>query len=69
MPKITLKAARVNANLSQKEAAETLGVATSTLRSWEAGKTFPKQNQINAILLLYGVKFDNIFFGIKSTLS
>lgn len=69
MPKITLKAARVNANISQKEAAQMLGVAPSTLRSWESGKTYPKQNQINSILLLYGIKFDNIFFGEKSTLS
>lgn len=69
MSKITLKAARVNANISQKNAAQMLGVAPSTLRSWESGKTYPKQNQINAILLLYGVKFDNIFFGTKSTLS
>lgn len=69
MSKITLKAARVNANISQKEAAQMLGVAPSTLRSWESGKTYPKQNQVNDILLLYGIKFDNIFFGAKSTLS
>lgn len=65
MPQITLKAARVNANLSQKEAAETLGIAPSTLRNWEAGKTLPKQDQIVALCLLYGVNYDNIFFGRK----
>ena len=69
MSKITLKAARVNANLSQKEAAKLLEIAVSTLRNWEAGKTFPRQNQIVALCMLYGVDFDNIFFGSKSTLS
>jgi len=69
MPQITLKAARVNANLSQKDAAKELGVAPSTLRNWEAGKTFPRQDQIIALCQLYGVAFDNIFFGNKLALS
>lgn len=63
MPQITLKAARVNANLSQTDAAEKLGVAASTLRNWECGKTYPKQYQIVKICVLYGIHFDNIFFG------
>ena len=65
MPKITLKAARVNANLSQIEAAKMLSVAPSTLRNWESGKTYPRQDQIIALCQLYGVAFDNIFFGNK----
>lgn len=39
---ISLKAARVNAHLLQREAAEKIGVNTSTLVSWENGKTAPK---------------------------
>ena len=69
MPQITLKAARVNADLSQAEAAKKLNIAPSTLRNWEAGKTFPKHNQVVAICALYGVHVDNIFFGSKLTLS
>lgn len=69
MSRITLKAARVNANLSQKEAAETLDIATSTLRNWEAGKTFPRQDQIIALCELYNVNFDDIFFGQRLALS
>lgn len=69
MPRITLKAARVNANLSQSEAAEKLNIATSTLRRWEKGKTFPKQNQIVQLCNLYNVDFNHIFFGTESTLS
>lgn len=39
--KITLKAARVNAKLSQAQAAEKLGVSEVTIRNWEKGVTFP----------------------------
>lgn len=62
MPKITLKAARVNANLSQQEAARRIGVAASTLRNWEAGKTFPNQPKIEKICEVYGIPFDILFF-------
>ena len=62
MPKIKLNAARVNAGLTQKEAAEKLGISVSTLKNWESGKTFPRQPQIDAICSLYGVKFDVLFF-------
>jgi len=62
MPKITLKAARVNANLSQSEAAGRIGVAVSTLRNWESGKTFPNQPKIEKICEVYGISFDVLFF-------
>ena len=62
MPKITLKAARVNANLSQSEAAGRIGVAVSTLRNWEAGKTFPTQPKIEKLCEVYGISFDVLFF-------
>jgi transcriptional regulator with XRE-family HTH domain len=62
MPKITLKAARVNANLSQQEAARRIGVAASTLRNWEAGKTFPNQPKIEKMCEVYGISFDILFF-------
>lgn len=35
MPKITIKAARVNAGLTQKQAAEQLGIAPQTLSQYE----------------------------------
>ncbi len=62
MPKISLKAARVNAQLSQQEAADRIGVAVSTLRNWEAGKTYPKQPQIEKLCDVYGISFDILFF-------
>lgn len=62
MPQITLKAARVNAGFSQTLAAQKINVSVSTLRNWEAGKTFPNQKYIDAICRLYGISYDNIFF-------
>ena len=38
---ITLKAARVNRNLNQKDAAKLIGVSLSTLQNYESGKRFP----------------------------
>ena len=62
MPKITLKAARVNAGLTQGEAAKKIGVAASTLRNWEAGITFPTQPKIEKLCEVYGISFDILFF-------
>lgn len=62
MPKITLKAARVNAGLSQTDAAKRIGVAASTLRNWEAGKTFPAQPKIEKMCEIYGISYDVLFF-------
>lgn len=62
MPKITLRAARVNVGLSQKEAAEALKVSNKTLCKWENGETFPKQNYIDSICDLYGVTYNDLIF-------
>lgn len=59
---ITLKAARVNAGLRLKDAAEKLGVTDSTLRNWERGKTFPSVPQIGAIESLYKISYADIIF-------
>lgn len=62
MFQITLKAARVNAGYSQKEAALKLGVSNSTLVSWEKGISMPKANHIDAICDLYKVTYDMLIF-------
>ena len=56
MKKISLKAARVNAGYSQKEAAELLGISNKTLCSWENGKTFPDQPMIEKICSFSGAE-------------
>lgn len=64
MSEITLKAARVNAGYTQAEVAEKIGVAPSTVRNWESGKTFPKQPAIELMCVLYGTTYDNIKFNV-----
>ena len=65
MPKISLKAARVNKGLTQKEAAERLGVGNKTLWMWENNVSIPKADKIDSICELYGVPYDNLIFFAK----
>ena len=62
MVKISIRAARVNVGLSQKEAAVRLGVSNKTLGNWEKGVTFPPADKIPAICELYGVSYDHLNF-------
>lgn len=59
---ITLKAARVNSNLTQKEAAKQLGINICTLINYETGKTFPTADVIKRIETLYNVEFKDLIF-------
>ena len=60
--KMTLKAARVNANLTIIDASKALKVTPQTLSSWENGKTFPNVDMLPRIENLYNVKYDRINF-------
>ena len=62
MAKISLKAARVNAGFSQKEAADLLQISNKTLSSWENGDTFPSAKKIECLCSLYDVSYDDIIF-------
>ena len=65
---ITLKAARVNKRLTQKEAAEQLGIAVSTLIQYEAGRTFPDVPILRKMEELYEVSYNEIdFFSVTKT--
>ncbi len=65
---LSLKALRVNARMTQEEAAEKIGVSPSTLMNWEQGKTFPDVRQIKLIEALYDVGFADInFFCTENT--
>lgn len=59
---ISLKAARVNKKLTQKEAAKLLGISNNTLSKWENGKAFPSARRIVRITEVYGVKYDDLNF-------
>ena len=63
---ISLAAARVNANLTQEEAAKALKVGKQTIVSWEKGKTEPRVEQARQMSALYGIPLDNIFLPTKS---
>lgn len=59
---MTLKAARVNAGLTQKKAAEMLGVSEYTLINYEKGKSSPDVRVLKKIENLYGVPYHRIIF-------
>ena len=63
--RITVEAARVNAGLTQEEAAKALNVTKKTVSSWENGKTFPRTDKINAICALYAIECDNVKWATK----
>lgn len=67
--KITMKAARVNAGLSQKEAAEKIGVSKDTVGNWERGKSFPSMKIIPVIEKVYNIGYDYIFLAPRDALS
>ena len=66
--RISLKAARVNAEMTQKESAERMGVDVSTVINWENGKTSPKAVQLQRLCEVYGVdSVDALFLRQKSS--
>ena len=60
--KISLAAARVNAELSQAEVADKLHVSNRTVISWEKHKTSPSVTQADALYNLFGRPKDSIKF-------
>ena len=63
MEKITLKAARVNANLTIKQAAQQIGVDESTIIRWEKNPGIVKADYQKKISEVYKFSSDYIFFG------
>ena len=60
---IPLRAARVNAELTQVEAAKIIGVAPNTISRWEKGISAPTFKYIRPIVEAYGLKsFEDIIF-------
>lgn len=63
IPKISLKAARVNANLSQQQAAKELGVDVSTVIRWEKDPAKVQAGYQSKISKTYKYPVNYIFFG------
>ena len=59
---ITMKAARVNAGLTQPKAAQLIGISKSTLAGYENGKVIPKMDVGKKMAEVYGVSVDDIIF-------
>lgn len=64
--KITLAAARVNAGMTQEEAAKQMKVDRSTIRRWEKGIKSPDYDESQELARIYNLPFDYIFFGRKT---
>lgn len=62
LSKMTLKAARVNAGLTQEAAAKELGITADTLRRYEKAESFPDVPVIQKIEALYSVTYDQLVF-------
>ena len=59
---LTLKAARVNAGLTQAQAAKKLGVSKYTVSNYERGLTHPTVEIANRMEIVYGIPYDQLIF-------
>lgn len=62
MRPISLAAARVDAELTQKEVAEAMNVSVATVVAWEKGTAEPKISQASKLCELYKRSVDEIRF-------
>lgn len=64
-----MKQLRQKVGLKAEEVAVKLGIAQSTVRNWEQGRTIPKLriDQIGNLLRLYGCSFEELEQAIKNT--
>lgn len=60
--KLTLKAARVNVNMTQEEAAKKVGKKRNTIQNYESGKSCPDIETGKKLAALYGVSVDDLIF-------
>ena len=59
---MSLKAARINKNLTQREAALLIGVSVPTIANYEKGASFPDVPIIMKIEKVYGLPYSEINF-------
>ena len=64
--KVTWAAARVNAGLSQEQAAAALGISTTTLINYEKYRSFPDANRLVDMSRLYHRSVDLIFLTVPA---
>ena len=64
---ISLKAARVNANMTQEDVAKELHKGKQTILNWETGKTTIDAAYLMALCRLYKISEDNIILPTAQT--
>nr|WLJ26360.1 MAG: helix-turn-helix XRE-family like protein [Firmicutes phage HS18] len=64
--RITLKAARVNVGLTQKEVADRIGVSETTIFNWENGKNKMPLEGLVKLANLYDMSIDDFLLPSKS---
>ena len=62
MLKVSIKAARINAELSTTDAAKQLGISSSTLYNYESGQTAPPLRVLMKMLDAYSCELDDLIF-------
>lgn len=65
--RISIKAARINANLTQEELASKLGVHRQTLSKWEENPAIMKINDAKKLCDVLNLSLSQIFFNNNST--
>jgi DNA-binding XRE family transcriptional regulator len=64
--RISIKAARINADMTQEELANDLGINKATIVNWENGTSEPKISQLQRISELSGIPIDFIYVPLKA---
>lgn len=65
--KISLAAARVNAEMTQEQVANELHVSKASVVNWENGKASPSFATLQSLSAIYRMPIDNIFLPNEST--
>lgn len=60
--RVTIKAARVNRNLTQTAFAKKVGVGVKTVQNWESGVTSPRADKMPLICSVLECKIEDIIF-------
>ena len=60
--RVTIKAARVNKNLTQTEFANAIGVNVRTVQSWESGASAPRADKMPEICEVLECQINDIIF-------
>lgn len=60
--RVTIRAARINRDLTQAEFARKIGVSESTIRNWESNKSAPRADLMPKICNVLNCEIEDIIF-------